>query len=115
MQLCSAFFAALALSLILTPFIWPIGSPCCTVLQGIGAGGILSLTEIIVSDIVPLRERGKYVGIIAAVWALASLLGPVVGGALATAGQWRWLFCRLHFLLQIKTPTVDAPPLPSQT
>ena len=50
-------------------------------------------TEIVVADIVPLRERGKYFGIIGAVWAVASVLGPLVGGALASAHQWRWLFC----------------------
>ena len=61
--------------------------------QGFGGGGILSLSEIIVADLVPLRERGKYGGLLGAVWALASVLGPPVGGALASAGQWRVLFC----------------------
>ncbi len=51
-------------------------------------------TEIVVADIVPLRERGKYFGIIGAIWAVASVLGPLVGGALASAGAWRWLFCK---------------------
>jgi MFS family permease len=49
-------------------------------------------TEIIVADLVPLSERGAYFGIIGAVWALASAVGPPIGGALASAGQWRWLF-----------------------
>ncbi|KAF8313799.1 iron permease [Clavulina sp. PMI_390] len=61
-------------------------------IQGAGGGGILALSEIIVADIVPLRERGKYAGLLGAVWALASVLGPPIGGALATAGKWRWLF-----------------------
>ncbi|KZT52010.1 iron permease [Calocera cornea HHB12733] len=60
--------------------------------QGLGGGGILSLTEIIVADLVPLRERGVFQGILGCVWAFASAIGPPIGGALAQAGQWRWLF-----------------------
>ncbi|KZO94642.1 MFS multidrug transporter [Calocera viscosa TUFC12733] len=60
--------------------------------QGLGGGGILSLAEIIVADLVPLRERGVYQGILGSVWAFASAIGPPIGGALAQAGQWRWLF-----------------------
>ncbi|KZT52009.1 iron permease [Calocera cornea HHB12733] len=60
--------------------------------QGLGGGGILSLAEIIVADLVPLRERGMYQGILGSVWAFASAIGPPIGGALAQAGQWRWLF-----------------------
>ncbi|BGP41619.1 hypothetical protein JCM10449v2_005610 [Rhodotorula kratochvilovae] len=60
--------------------------------QGIGGGAILTMTEIIVCDLVPLNERGAYFGIIGAVWALASAIGPPIGGALASAGAWRWLF-----------------------
>ncbi|KAF8321090.1 MFS general substrate transporter [Clavulina sp. PMI_390] len=61
-------------------------------IQGAGGGSIISMSEIIVADLVPLRERGNFAGIIGAVWALASVLGPPIGGALASAGQWRWLF-----------------------
>ncbi|KAF8314723.1 MFS general substrate transporter [Clavulina sp. PMI_390] len=64
-------------------------------IQGAGGGSIISMSEIIVADLVPLRERGNFAGIIGAVWALASVLGPPIGGALASAGQWRWLFCML--------------------
>ncbi|TNY20768.1 major facilitator superfamily domain-containing protein [Rhodotorula diobovata] len=60
--------------------------------QGVGGGAILTMVEIIVCDLVPLAERGAYFGIIGAVWALASTLGPPIGGALASAGAWRWLF-----------------------
>ncbi|KAJ3279799.1 hypothetical protein HDU76_009392 [Blyttiomyces sp. JEL0837] len=48
---------------------------------GIGGGGIFSLVIIIVSDIVSLQDRGKYQGIIGAVFGLASVVGPLVGGA----------------------------------
>ncbi|KAI0709725.1 Mfs1.2 [Earliella scabrosa] len=62
--------------------------------QGLGGGAILSISSIVVSDLVPLRERGAYNGLIGLVWAVASAIGPAVGGSLAARGQgqWRWLF-----------------------
>ncbi|KAJ6476702.1 MFS general substrate transporter [Mycena vitilis] len=61
--------------------------------QGIGGGGILTLSEIITADLVPLSERGLYQGLLGMVWALASFAGPPIGGALAQGGKtWRWLF-----------------------
>ncbi|KAL0954049.1 hypothetical protein HGRIS_005201 [Hohenbuehelia grisea] len=60
--------------------------------QGVGGGGIASLTQIILSDLVPLRERGVFNGFIGIAWAIASGTGPIIGGSLAQAGQWRWLF-----------------------
>ncbi|KAJ6450091.1 iron permease [Mycena sanguinolenta] len=62
-------------------------------IQGIGGGGILTLSEIITSDLVPLAERGLYQGILALVWALACYSGPPIGGGLSQNGNsWRWLF-----------------------
>ncbi|KAH9929402.1 iron permease [Fomitopsis serialis] len=60
--------------------------------QGLGGGGISATTAIIISDLVPLSERGIYNGLIGIAWAMASGIGPIVGGALAQNGQWRWLF-----------------------
>ncbi|KAI5456919.1 MFS multidrug transporter-like protein [Mariannaea sp. PMI_226] len=60
--------------------------------QGAGAGGLLSLTGIIIGDLFSPRERGKYYGMIGMVWAAASSLGPVLGGALAKKVSWRWCF-----------------------
>ncbi|KAE9383729.1 iron permease [Gymnopus androsaceus JB14] len=60
-------------------------------IQGIGGGGILNLTEIILSDLVPLAERGTYQGVLMLVWAFASAIGPPIGGAIAQS-NWRWLF-----------------------
>lgn len=59
-------------------------------IQGVGGGGIISMTEIIITDLVPLRERGKYAGIIGGMWSIGSVSGPVIGGALANT--WRWIF-----------------------
>lgn len=60
--------------------------------QGTGGGGILALTEILITDMVPLRERGNYFALIAIVWAIGSVAGPLVGGALAVEEAWRWIF-----------------------
>ncbi|KAL7279432.1 hypothetical protein ACG7TL_007274 [Trametes sanguinea] len=61
-------------------------------IQGIGGGGITNMCSIIVSDLVPLVERGAYQGMIVLSWALAAALGPIVGGSLAQRASWRWLF-----------------------
>lgn len=62
--------------------------------QGIGGGGLISLTEIIVTDLIPLRERGKWYGFINGMWAIGSVSGPLVGGAFAQGVSWvrypRW-------------------------
>jgi EmrB/QacA subfamily drug resistance transporter len=65
---------------------------------GIGAGGILALTSAVLGDVVPPRERAKYGGYFVATYAVASLVGPVTGGALAGHSAllgvdgWRWIF-----------------------
>ncbi|TCD64696.1 hypothetical protein EIP91_003770 [Steccherinum ochraceum] len=61
-------------------------------LQGIGGGGILNLTEVIIADLVPLAHRGLYQGVLALTWSFAAGIGPPIGGALAEKGAWRWLF-----------------------
>ncbi|KAG0156866.1 hypothetical protein PDIDSM_4048 [Penicillium digitatum] len=60
--------------------------------QGVGGGGINVMVEIVVCDLVSLRERGKYVGIIGSMWAIGSVIGPIVGGALSQHATWRWIF-----------------------
>ncbi|KAH8881851.1 MFS drug transporter [Thozetella sp. PMI_491] len=61
-------------------------------IQGGGAGGLLSLTQIVIGDLFSPRSRGKYYGIVGMVWAIASSLGPVIGGAFAKNVSWRWCF-----------------------
>ncbi|KAJ3487811.1 hypothetical protein NLI96_g3281 [Meripilus lineatus] len=62
------------------------------VVQGLGGGGIMTVSNIIISDLVPLSQRGLYQGFIGLTFALASGIGPPVGGALAEKASWRWLF-----------------------
>ena len=60
--------------------------------QGIGASGIGVLCEIIICDLVPLRERGTYMGIVFGMVALGAALGPLFGGLLVSYSTWRWAF-----------------------
>ncbi|KAF5335058.1 hypothetical protein D9758_016319 [Tetrapyrgos nigripes] len=59
---------------------------------GAGGGGIIGMMQIIISDIITLRERGKYQGIIGGVVAIGYTIGPIIGGLLAQKVSWRWCF-----------------------
>ncbi|KAL8840018.1 MAG: hypothetical protein Q9170_001502 [Blastenia crenularia] len=61
-------------------------------IQGIGGGGINMLVDVIICDMIPLRERGKFIGLLFAIISMTASFGPLIGGALAGHGQWRWVF-----------------------
>jgi EmrB/QacA subfamily drug resistance transporter len=61
-------------------------------IQGIGGGGLMILSQAAVADVVPVRQRGKYMGILGAVFAFSSVAGPLLGGWLTEGPGWRWAF-----------------------
>ena len=60
--------------------------------QGVGAGGVMTLTFAIIGDVVPARQRGRYIGYLGSVWAVASVVGPLTGGFIVDTVSWRWVF-----------------------
>ncbi|THU94393.1 MFS general substrate transporter [Dendrothele bispora CBS 962.96] len=83
--------------------------------QGVGSGGIFALTQIVLSDLVPLKDRGVFGAILTLAAMFAVSIAPIVAGGLADHGQWRWLFylnlftsglsaSLVAFLLRLKTP-----------
>ena len=61
-------------------------------LQGIGGGGIIVMTEIVVTDMVPMRLRGKWFSFISSMWSVGTVAGPLLGGGFAQNVSWRWIF-----------------------
>jgi EmrB/QacA subfamily drug resistance transporter len=64
----------------------------CRAIQGIGAGGLIVGAQAIIGDVVPARQRGRYMGYFGAVFGLSSVLGPLAGGWFTQHLSWRWVF-----------------------
>ncbi len=62
------------------------------VVQGLGAGGLMILSQAAIADVVPARERGRYMGAMGAVFAVSSVAGPLLGGWFTEGPGWRWAF-----------------------
>ncbi|MFH8249143.1 MDR family MFS transporter [Microbacterium sp. B2969] len=82
--------------------------------QGIGAGGLAALSQVIMADIISPRERGRYMGLFGAVMAVATIGGPLLGGVITDNWGWRWnFFVALPFAvlaLIILQRTLHLPP-----
>ena len=89
--------------------------------QGAAAGGLMTLAMAAVGDLVPPRERGRYQGRIAATFAVATIVGPLLGGVLVDGASWRWVFlvnlplglialAGLH--LRLPAPATERPAQP---
>ena len=61
-------------------------------LQGVGGSGIYAIVFVIVGKIVTVEKVGLYTGILSSVFALASLIGPILGGVIVDNTTWRWVF-----------------------
>lgn len=83
------FMAGSAISGLATNIEWMIAG---RVVQGLGGGGLMILSQTVIADVVPPRDRGRYMGLIGGVFALASVAGPLLGGWLTTGPGWRWAF-----------------------
>ncbi|KAH8809000.1 major facilitator superfamily domain-containing protein [Xylogone sp. PMI_703] len=84
--------------------------------QGIGAGGITALSSVLLTDLFTLRERGKWAGLVNLIWAIGTVSGPSIGGALSQNGAWRWIFwinlpfCGVAFPVVIFFLTLEKVP-----
>jgi MFS family permease len=74
--------------------------------QGIGGGGLIILGLVVFTDIVPLRFRSKYYGILQGAWAIGICFGPLVGGGFVERTTWRWIFYIMFPFIAIAFATI---------
>lgn len=86
------------------------------VVQGLGGGGLMILSQATIADVVPARERGRYMGVMVGVFAFSSVAGPLLGGWLTDGPGWRWtlwmnvplgLLATLGVAVLLKLPSHD--------
>ncbi|SJM57010.1 MDR family MFS transporter [Gulosibacter sp. 10] len=86
--------------------------------QGLGGGGLMILSQAAIADVVPARDRGKYMGILGGVFAFSSVAGPLIGGWLTEGPGWRWAFwmnvplgliALVATIVLLRLPSPDAP------
>ncbi|WP_347353707.1 MDR family MFS transporter, partial [Intrasporangium sp.] len=85
----ATFLVGSVLSGLATSMLWLILSRA---LQGLGGGGLMVGAQAIVGDVVSPRDRGKYQGLFGAVFAVTTVVGPLIGGLLTQHASWRWVF-----------------------
>jgi len=78
---------------VLAGFAWSMPAMICfRLIQGVGAGAMQPVAMTIVADLYPARQRGKVQGYLASVWAIAAVIGPVLGGLIIHSASWAWIF-----------------------
>jgi len=87
---CAAFFAAGAIIAALANDFTVI--IVGRAIQGTGGGGLIALTEVVTTDLVPLAYRGQWFSMISAVWSIGTVTGPLIGAGFAQNVSWRWIF-----------------------
>ena len=90
--------------------------------EGLGGGGLIILARATIADIIPPRQRGKYMGVMGSVFAVSTVVGPLLGGWFVQVTGWRWLFAfniplalaaiaAVAVFLEKPAPRADRPPV----